>query len=45
MAQERGEGWLRCMLRCNPGRALLVPQPVAELPLVAGDEEYVYLED
>ena len=38
-------GWLRCMLRCNPGRVLLVPHPVAELQFVAGDEEYAYLED
>jgi len=38
-------GWLRCMLRCNPGRVVLVPNPAAELPSVAGDEEYAYLED
>jgi len=38
-------GWLRCILRCSPGRVLLVPQPAAELPFVAGDEEYAYLED
>ena len=37
--------WLRCMLRCNPGRVLLVPHPAAELPFVAGEEEYAYLED
>jgi len=37
--------WLRCMLRCNPGRVLLVPHPAAELPFVAGGEEYGYLED
>jgi len=37
--------WLRCMLRCNPGRVLLVPNPAAELPFVAGGEEYAYLED
>jgi len=37
--------WLRCMLRCNPGRVLLVPHPAAELPFVAGGEEYAYLED
>jgi len=37
--------WLRCMLRCNPGRVLLVPQPAAELQFVAGEEEYAYLED
>jgi len=33
------------MLRCKPGRVLLVPHPAAELPFVAGDEEYAYLED
>jgi len=33
------------MLRCNPGRVLLVPHPAAELPFVAGGEEYAYLED
>jgi len=38
-------GWLRGMLRCNPGRVLLVPHPVAELPFIAGDKEYAYLED
>jgi len=37
--------WLRCMLRCNPDRVLLVPHPAAELPFVAGGEEYAYLED
>jgi len=37
--------WLRCMLRCNPGRVLLVPHPAAELPFVAGEEEYTYLKD
>jgi len=37
--------WLRCMLRCNPKRVLLVPHPAAELPFVAGEEEYAYLED
>jgi len=37
--------WLRCMLRCNSGRVLLVPHPAAELPFVAGEEEYAYLED
>jgi len=37
--------WLRCMLRCNPGRVLLVPHPAAELPFVYGEEEYAYLED
>jgi len=37
--------WLRCMLRCNPGRVLLVPHPAAELPFVAGEEEYAYLKD
>jgi len=36
---------LRCMLRCNPGRVLLVPHPAAELPFVAGGEEYAYLLD
>ena len=35
--------WLRCMLRCNPGLVLLVPHPAAELPFVAGGEEYAYL--
>jgi len=35
--------WLRCMLRCNPGRVLLVPHPAAELPFVAGEAEYAYL--
>jgi len=38
-------GWLRCMLRCNLGRVLLVPHPAAELPFVAGDEEYAYIKD
>jgi len=33
------------MLRCNPGRVLLVPHPAAELSFVAGEEEYAYLED
>jgi len=33
------------MLRCIPGRVLLVPHPAAELPFVAGEEEYAYLED
>jgi len=37
--------WLRCMLRCNPGRVLLVPHPAAELPFAGGGEEYAYLED
>jgi len=37
--------WLRCMLRCSPGRVLLVPHPAAELPFVAGGEECAYLED
>jgi len=37
--------WLRCMLRCNPGRVILVPHPAAELPFVAGGEDYAYLED
>jgi len=37
--------WLRCMLRCNPGRVLLVPHPAAELPFVAGEQEYAYLEN
>jgi len=37
--------WLRCMLRCNPGRVLLVPHPAAEPPFVAGGEEYAYLAD
>jgi len=37
--------WLRCMLRCSPGWVLLVPHPAAELPFVAGGEEYAYLED
>jgi len=37
--------WLRCMLRCNPGRVLSVPHPAAELPFVACGEEYAYLED
>jgi len=37
--------WLRCTLRCNPGRVLLVPHSAAELPFVAGGEEYAYLED
>jgi len=37
--------WLRCMLRCNPGRVLVVPHPAAELPFVTGEEEYAYLED
>jgi len=37
--------WVRCMLRCNPRRVLLVPHPAAELPFVAGEEEYAYLED
>jgi len=32
--------WLRCMLRCNPGRVLLVPHPAAELPFVAGGKQY-----
>jgi len=36
---------LRCMLRFNPGRVLLVPHPAAELPFVAGGEEYVYPEN
>jgi len=35
--------WLRCMLRCNPGRVFLVPHPAAVLPFVAGEEEYAYL--
>jgi len=35
--------WLRCMLRCNPGRVLLVPHPAAEIPFVAGGEEYAYI--
>jgi len=37
--------WLPCMLRCNPVRALMVPHPEAELPFVAGGEEYAYVED
>jgi len=37
--------WLRCVMRCNPGRVLLVLHPAAELPFVAGGEEYAYLED
>ena len=37
--------WLRCILLCNPCRVLLVPHPAAELPFVAGDEEYAYFED
>jgi len=37
--------WLRCMLRCNAGRVLFVPHPAAELPFVAGGEEYAHLED
>jgi len=37
--------WLRCMLRCNPGRVPLVPHPAAELPFVAGEKENAYLED
>jgi len=36
---------LRCLLRCNPGRVLLIPHPAVELPFVAGEEEYAYLED
>ena len=36
---------MRFMLRCNPGRVLLVLHPVAELPFVAGCQEYAYLED
>ena len=40
-----GVAWLRCMLRCNPCRVLLVPHPAAELPFVAGGEEYTYLGD
>jgi len=38
-------GWLRCMLLCNPVRVLLVPHPVAELPFVAGCEEYAHVEN
>jgi len=41
----RSAAWLRCMLRCNTGRVLLVPHPAAELPFVAGGEEYAYLKD
>jgi len=37
--------WLRCMLRCNPERVVLVPHPAAKLPFVAGEEEIAYLED
>jgi len=37
-------GCLGCMLRCNQGRVLLIPHPAAELPFVAGDQEYAYLE-
>jgi len=37
--------WLRCMLRCNPGRVLFVPHPAAEMPFVAGGEEGTYLDD
>ena len=37
--------FLRCMLRCSPGRVLLVPHPAAELPFVAGGEECAYVED
>ena len=33
---------LRCMLRCNPGRLLLVLHPAAELPFVDGGEECAY---
>jgi len=42
---DSSAAWLRCMLRCNPGRVLLVPHPAAELPFVTGGEEYAYLED
>jgi len=37
--------WLRCMMRCNPERVLLVAHPVAELPFVVVKEECAYLED
>jgi len=33
------------MLRCNPGRVLLVSLPAAEIRFIAGAEEYTYLED
>jgi len=40
-----GAACLRCMLLCDPGRAVLVPHPAAELQFVAGGEEFAYLED
>jgi len=40
-----GSAWLSCMLRCSPGPVHLVPHPAAQLPFVAGGEEYAYLED
>jgi len=36
--------WLGCMLRCNPGRVLLVTHPAAEFLFVAGEEECAYFE-
>jgi len=41
----RSARWLRRMLRCNSGRALLVPHPAAEPLFDAGDEKTAYLED
>jgi len=35
--------WLPCMLRCSPGRVLLVPHPAVELLFVAGGKEYAFL--
>jgi len=37
--------WSRCMMRCNPGRLLLVPLPAVQLPFVAGGEEYANLDE
>jgi len=34
--------WLRCLLRRNPGRVLLVPHTAVELPFIAGGEDYAY---
>jgi len=37
--------WLRCMLRRNAGRVLLVPHTAAVLPFIAGAEDYAYQKD
>lgn len=37
--------WLSCMMRCSPGRVLLGAHSAAEVPFIAGDEEYAYIKD